>query len=420
MLAPAEKDRLIRIAAEQAYNAILVTDAGTNGQGPLVLYCNPAFCRMTGYSEEELLDQSPRMLQGPETDPAVIQSLREALVQGSYWEGRTVNYRKDGQAYVVNWNISPVRDDHGVVSHFVSVQQDVTEQERSARERDMLTQALNQAHDPILITDLDAKVVFVNNAFEELTGYSADEILGNTPKLLSSGKHSEEFYRHMWQTLRANQPFQARFINQRKNGSRYYVEQSIAPVLDSAGHCSHYISTSWNVDDLVEREKALHAMAMEDKLTGLLSRRAGDDQLQEAFHAWRSEQQPMSLIICDIDHFKAVNDRFGHPTGDRVIQHIAATLAKQLRSSDTAIRWGGEEFMIIAQTQLTEASQLAERLRAAIAELEDDEVGTVTMSFGVAEACSDSLQQLISRADKALYQAKRNGRDQVCCDRPAT
>lgn len=298
MLVSADKDRLIRIAAEQAYNAILVTDAGTNGQGPLVLYCNPAFCRMTGYSEEELLDQSPRMLQGPETDPAVIQSLREALRQGSYWEGRTVNYRKDGQTYVVNWNISPV--------------------------------------------------------------------------------------------------------------------------LDSAGHCSHYISTSWNVDDLVEREKALHAMAMEDKLTGLLSRRAGDDQLQEAFHAWRSEQQPMSLIICDIDHFKAVNDRFGHPTGDRVIQHIAATLAKQLRSSDTAIRWGGEEFMIIAQTQLTEASQLAERLRAAIAELEDDEVGTVTMSFGVAEACSDSLQQLISRADKALYQAKRNGRDQVCCDRPAT
>ena len=161
-------------------------------------------------------------------------------------------------------------------------------------------------------------------------------------------------------------------------------------------------------------------MAMEDKLTGLLSRRAGDDRLQEAFHAWRSEQQPMSLIICDIDHFKAVKDQFGHPTGDRIIQQVATTLARQLRSSDTAIRWGGEEFMIIAQAHQPEAGQLAERLRIAITTLDDDEVGLVSMSFGVAQAANDSLQDLISRADKALYQAKCNGRNQVCADQATT
>ncbi len=415
MLDPHEKDRLVGVAAEQAYNSVLITDASTSE--PLIVYCNPAFCRMTGYPEEELLGQSPRMLQGPDTDPKVIASLRKALARNNYWEGRTVNYRKDGQAYIVNWNISPVKNAQGVTSHYVSVQQDVTEQEKAAIERDMLTQALNQANDPILVTDLNAQIVFVNHAFEQLTGFTTDEVIGQTPKLLSSGQQSAEFYQRMWQTLKANRPFQARFINQRKDGSRYYVEQSIAPVLDSAGQCRHFISTSWNVDELVEREQALHAMAMEDKMTGLLNRRAGDNRLQAAYHDWRTELQPLSLILCDIDHFKAVNDRFGHPAGDRIIQQVAATLSQQLRSSDAAIRWGGEEFMLVIQAHLAEASSLAERLRSAIAGLDDAEVGSISLSFGVAEAgTKDSLQQLISRTDKALYKAKRNGRDQVCCD----
>lgn len=272
MLEGIEISRLLEVIAEQAYNSVLITDADLVGGGPFIVYCNPAFCRMTGYERSELLGRSPRLLQGPETDRTVIDSLRQGLHQQTFWEGSTVNYRKDGEPYVVNWNISPVSGDGKRVTHFVSMQQDITARVRAKAERDMLIQALNQAHDPVLVTDREARIVFANAAFESLTGYQAGEVMGKTPALLSSGEQSPEFYREMWETLENNQPFQARFINRSKDGSRYYVEQSIAPVVNHLGKRTHFISTSWQVDELVEREKALHTLATQDKLAGRLRR----------------------------------------------------------------------------------------------------------------------------------------------------
>ncbi|MFO7704669.1 MAG: diguanylate cyclase [Halopseudomonas sp.] len=415
MLEQLEKTKLIEIASDQAFNAILITDANFADGGPFIEYCNPAFCRMTGYSHQELLGASLRILQGPKTDPEVIQSLRQALKQRTFWEGRTSNYRKNDEAYIVNWNISPVTNKQGELTHFVSVQQDVTLREQVTTERDVLIQALNQALDPVLVTDRDAAIIFVNQAFERLTGFAANEVLGKSPKLLSSGEQAATFYADMWRALGNNQPFQARFVNQRKDGSRYHAEQSIAPVLDSAGNCTHFISTSWKVDNLVEREKVLHAMANEDKLTGLLNRRAGDERLQHALQAFADGQQSLCVIFCDIDHFKLVNDRFGHLTGDRIIRQISQFISEQLRADDPAIRWGGEEFLLLVAAPLAAAEMLAERLRAGIEALADAEVGTVTLSFGVAEARPDEpVTQLLGRADAAMYRAKNSGRNRVC------
>ena len=414
MLKGVETSQLLEVVAEQAYNAVLITDADMAGGGPFIVYCNPAFCRMTGYERSELLGRSPRLLQGPETDRTVIDSLRQGLKQQQFWEGSTVNYRKDGQSYVVNWNISPVLGNDKCVTHFVSMQQDITARVRAEAERDMLIQALNQAHDPVLVTDREARIVFANAAFESLTGYQAAEVTGKTPALLGSGEQSADFYREMWEALDNNQSFQARFINRRKDGSRYYVEQSIAPVVNHLGSRTHFISTSWQVDELVEREKALHTMATQDKLTGLLTRRAGDDALYNAHHEHLAKARPLSTIICDIDHFKAVNDTFGHLAGDRIIQHIARLIDQQARSGDPAIRWGGEEFLIVLQANHAAAMGLAERLRRAVEQMQDAEVGQVTLSLGIAEMLpGESIEQLLGRADGALYRAKRSGRNRI-------
>lgn len=411
-LARMQKSLLIEIAAEQAYNAVLITDADLESGGPFILYCNPAFCRMTGYERSELLGRPPRILQGPDTCPELIASLREALRQGLHWEGCTTNYRKDGVPYVVQWSISPVCGDDGQVTHYVSVQQDITARVSAEAERDLLSQALNQAHDPVLVTDREARIVFVNAAFEKLTGYRAEEVLGETPALLGSGEQSPGFYRQMWDTLLSHQPFQARFVNRRKDGSHYYVEQSIAPVRSAQGRLTHFVSTSWQVDDLVERERELYAMASEDTLTGLLTRRAGDEVLQRRYHEHLSSGRPLSVIICDIDRFKSVNDRFGHLAGDRVIRRAAKAISQQLRNTDSAIRWGGEEFLVVAEASMQGARELAERLRQGVERLEDDEVGGVTLSLGVAEVLPrESIEQLLGRADGALYRAKRNGRN---------
>lgn len=408
----AEKTQLIALASEQAYNAVLITDADFNNGGPFIEYCNPAFCQMTGYKCEELLGRSPRILQGPQTNPDVIASLRQALEKRTFWEGSAINYRKDSETYVVSWNVSPVFSENGKLSHFVSVQQNITSRIKAERERDMLVKALNQASDPVLVTDEKECIVFVNAAFEKLTGYSAEESLGQTPAFLNSGEQSAAFYRKMWQTLEKNQPFQARFVNRRKDGSCYYVEQSIAPVQDEKGRYTHFISTSWQVDEIVEREKALIAMAEEDKLTGLLTRRAGDEELAKAYYLYREENRPLSVIICDIDCFKAVNDTYGHLAGDRVIQQVTKTLQEQVRPSDPVIRWGGEEFLVVIHAPMPTTMELAERLRHAVSMLEDKEVGRVTISLGIAEVLpEESIDQLLGRADGALYRAKRNGRN---------
>lgn len=408
----AEKTKLIAMASEQAYNAVLITDADFNSGGPFIVYCNPALCEMTGYKREALMGRSPKILQGPDTETEVIDSLRHALEKRNFWEGCTTNYRKDGEAYVVKWNISPVLNENGVLTHFVSVQQDITIRIQAERERATLSKALDQANDPILITDNHQSIVFVNAAFERLTGYRKAEVLGRTPRVLHSGEQDAKFYRNLWGRLENNQPFQARFVNRRKDGSSYHVEQSIAPVMDEQGRCTHFISTAWKIDGLVEREKSLYAMATEDKLTQLLTRRAGDEILAQAYHRYREEQCPLSVIICDIDHFKAVNDTYGHLAGDQILQRIAKTLKEQLRPSDPVIRWGGEEFVAVIHAPISNATDLAERLRIAVSSLKNDEVGRVTMSLGVAELITgESVEQLLGRADGALYRAKRNGRD---------
>lgn len=407
-----EKVQLIALASEQAYNAVLITNADFTDGGPSIEYCNPAFCQMTGYPNEELIGRSPKMLQGPETDPEVIDSLRQALTKHTFWEGCTTNYRKDGMTYVVSWNVSPVFNKHDELTHFISVQKDITSQIKAEKERDILLKALNQANDPVVVTDGSESIIFVNSAFERLTGYRKDEVLGLTPAILNSGEQDAAFYRAMWQTLEKNRPFQARFVNRRKDGSRFYVEQSIAPVQDELGRCTHFISTAWQVDDIVEREKTLYAMAAEDKLSGLLTRRAGDDVLAQAYHCYWEKRSPLSVIICDIDHFKAVNDTYGHLAGDRVIQHVAKMLKDQVRPTDPVIRWGGEEFLVVIHAPMSTAMELAERLRSAISLLKDREVGHVTLSLGVAEVLPDeSIEQLLGRADGALYRAKRNGRN---------
>ena len=161
-------------------------------------------------------------------------------------------------------------------------------------------------------------------------------------------------------------------------------------------------------------EMRLRQMAMIDMLTGVASRRRLDDVLKLELALVR-RGRPVSLILLDIDHFKSVNDRFGHDTGDEILRAVARVLQQGARLSDVIGRWGGEEFLIVcADTPAASAAMLAERLAASLRQSDFDKVGRVTASFGVAEALSgDGMRELVDRADRALYEAKHGGRDRV-------
>ncbi len=400
---------------DQSFNAVVITSADHSGTGPCITYCNRAFCAMTGYSAEELLGQSPGMLQGPMTDPKVIQHLRDCLHSGAFFQGSTFNYRKDGSAYLVEWNISPVRDENGQIQAYVSVQQDITARVQAEQRQALLAHALHATNDAVLITDHQAHILFVNHAFEQQTGYSSAEVLGHTPQLLQSGQHTPEFYDRLRSALQQGISYQNTFTNRHKNGALYYAAQTISPLKDESGAISHYVSVSKDVTELVTRTRELRQQAYHDALTGLLNRRAGETQLQLCSQNALRRQTHYALILCDIDNFKQVNDRFGHEAGDHVLQRCAGLLSASVRSGDTVVRWGGEEFLIILPDCPPQAAlDLAERIRRTIASHQDPVIGSFTFSLGVAtsEATEDHTA-VLRKADSALYACKRNGRNQA-------
>lgn len=405
---------LFRTAMFQAWNAVVITNADATAGYPVQL-ANPAFCKMTGYSLEELQGRSLKMLQGPDTDPEVIDRLRACLTDARFFEGMTTNYRKDGRSYIVRWNISPVRDDDGVLTHFVSVQQDLTEYVRVQESIRNLAQALDATTDPILMTDAKARITFVNAALSKLTGYPADELIGKTPAILQSGEHDETFYKALRKSLEGGKDFKAHFINRRRDGSIYHVEQNISPLLDANEHITHYISISRDITERVGAEKALREAATLDKLTKLFNRHHGEKVLSDAQSAAANDDHSVCILMGDIDHFKAVNDRHGHPVGDRVLRDVARILRQSVRANDPIIRWGGEEFLILLRNcDQTRAVELAERIRKRVESHRDEDVGQVTMSLGLASLTNgESIDQLITRADQALYSSKRSGRNRV-------
>ena len=404
----------------QATNAVLITDADLANGGPFIVHANPAFCRMSGYRAEELIGKSPRLLQGARTDRKMLAELREHLRLGLPFAASAINYAADGRAYTVEWTIAPVRDAQGVVRHFVSVQNDITARIAAEQEQRLLLQALHASHDPIVITDRHTRVVFANDAFRRLTGYASDEIIGRSARMLYPATGEREVYRDLRTSLREGKAFRATFTYRRKDGSPFYVEQSIAPVLDGSGRPTHYISTGKDVSERVERERRLLEIASRDALSGLYNRLAGDHMLEDQVARAQASGRPFSVIVVDLDHFKTINDTRGHQAGDAALAAVGQILQAGIRGGDVAIRWGGEEFLVLAgDCGLAQAMELAERLRAGVARAHVEETGPITASMGVAQlAPGETATALLQRADDAMYRAKSCGRNRVVAAPP--
>lgn len=404
------------MAVSQAFNAVVITKAHNEGEDACITYCNPAFCAMTGYSAAELMGQSPRILQGQLTDRKVIQHLRHCLETGTFFEGSTFNYRKDGSAYLVEWNISPVRDANGQIRHYVSVQQDITSRALAEQRQALLAQALHATHDAVLISNADASILFANQAFEALTGYSQANLQHPSP----AGWHNDEdahlsFHRQLYRMIHGGRNSRHTFASRHKEGWVLHLDHTLTALPAAPGEMQHYVSVIKDVTEFVEREQLLHDQAHRDPLTRLFNRRGGTEQLRQCQRSAQLSGQPYAVILGDIDDFKQINDRFGHGVGDIVLKHCATLLNQNVRINDAVIRWGGEEFLIVLPgCELTNAIELAESMCNIIATSQTPCIGNVSMSFGVgAWQAMEPPAELVQRTDLALYKAKKNGKNQV-------
>lgn len=403
------------LAIEQAFNAVLVIDAGSPDHAPRIVYANPRFLSLSGYDLDEVLGCSPEFLAGPKADRRLIRRMRSSLKAGGMFQGTALNYRKDGSSYHVEWTVSPVRDEAGEIRFHIALLEDISARIEAQMQRDLMASALSATAACVLITDERGQIVFANQAAVAQTGYTLTELVGSQPGILKSGEHDASFYTRMWQQLSAGNTFRATFANRRKDGSIYYSEQTISPTLDARGGVRHYISVSKDMSERVGTELDLREQAARDVLTGLYNRRFGEQRLLACSAQAREQGTDLSLMLCDIDHFKSINDTFGHAAGDLALQVCSQTIQRSVRQSDVAVRWGGEEFLVILpDCELDAAVALAERIRQNVGDEAISGVRSLTVSIGVAKLDSrESVIQALERVDLALYRAKREGRNRV-------
>lgn len=406
---------VIAFALDKSYNAVLLTDANPGKEGHRIVFVNQAFLRMTGYSEKELMGKNPRILQGPETDPVVIDRLRDCIRAGLFFQGSTINYRKDGRPYTVEWNVSPVRNGTGEITHFISLQHDISSLMAAQKTTQLFAHVLNATDDGVLITDDRGTIEFANKAFEKISGYGLTEVLGRNPSMFKSEDRNSGLYEDMWNTLKKGRSYKGTFVNRGKNNELIYCDETITPLTDETNNITHYVSIFRDLTTRVLEEQMFREMVRFDGLTGALTRAAGELALEKAYMQHRGCKLPMSIAMADIDQFKKVNDKWGHATGDTALKAISSAMIATLRANDTVIRWGGEEFLLIfGGCDLDQGLVLAERCREAVQGKHHENVGPITVSIGLGEMQPDeALADLIERADEALYNAKNSGRNQT-------
>lgn len=269
----------------------------------------------------------------------------------------------------------------------------------------------------VIITDANARIVSVNPAFTKMTGYTAEEAIGKTPAMLSSGRHSKEFYQELWRQLREHGNWQGEIWNRRKNGEVYPEYLSITAIKDEQGNITHYAGMFNDITKLKENEENIRNLAYRDPLTGLPNRRLLDDRLEMAIaHAHRHGTR-VGVLFIDLDRFKQVNDSLGHAAGDELLVKIARRLERGVREDDTVARLGGDEFVVVLTDveHYEDVRETAERLLEAIRQplqFQGRQL-VITCSLGMSVYPDDGLDRetLLKQADAAMYQIKDSGRD---------
>ncbi|HCI52127.1 MAG TPA: sensor domain-containing diguanylate cyclase [Gallionella sp.] len=269
----------------------------------------------------------------------------------------------------------------------------------------------------IMITDFEQNIVMVNQAFTDITGYGADEVLGRRPKLLSSGRHGPEFYEAFWQTLRANDLWRGEIWNKRKNGEIFPEWVTISALRDETAQISHYVAVFLDITERKKEEERINYLANYDMLTGLPNRYLLSDRIEQAFSSAQRNNFKVAVLFIDLDYFKNINDSLGHDIGDALLKLVAARLKTCLRRSDTIARLGGDEFLALL-SELDSSEEVifvAEKMIESLTEkftLGEYQL-SITPSIGICIYPDDgeTSVELLRNADLAMYQAKDDGRN---------
>ena len=297
------------------------------------------------------------------------------------------------------------------------VLQNITERKDSEERLRQAATVFENTNDAIVITGPDNKIISVNKAFTDITGYQHEEVIGKNPRVLKSGLHDQEYYKQLWDSLQQHGRWRGEIWNRRKNGEIFPAWENISKVTDPHGEALNYVSVFSDITAIKESEQRLTHLAHHDALTELPNRLLFTANLNHALERAKRYKQKVALLFLDLDRFKLINDTLGHAVGDRLLQAIATRLKKRVRAEDTVARLGGDEFTIILSeiSNAEDAGTLAEKIIADVSvpvHIDDQEV-VISTSIGISlyPQDADNSEDLARAADAAMYRAKDHGRN---------
>ncbi len=311
---------------------------------------------------------------------------------------------------------APVIDINGEILGTVGFARDITERKNNETDLRIAATAF-ESQDGMFVTDANQIILRINRAFTAITGYTAEDVIGQTPMLFNSYHQDDSFYAELWDCIFDVGAWQGEIWTQRKNGELYLAWLMVTPVKDKQGNITHYVTALTDITVRKEAEEQIKQFAFYDSLTHLPNRRKLLERLDHCIASGMREKAQFAVLMLDLDRFKAVNDNFGHLAGDELLQQVAERISKRLRNTDMVARLGGDEFVVLLDdiSHKEDAARVAEMIVAdliapfQLGQHDNVQIGT-SIGISLYPEHGDSSEMLMDNADVALYQAKNNGR----------
>ena len=406
-----------QVTLDSIADAVIVVD-----EKGCIQYMNYVAEKLTGWVIDEakgqsiknvfsIIDASTRML--------VPNPVDKVLTTGEvvYLSNHTILIARDGTEYHIADSAAPIRKENNKIQGVVLVFNDVTERKVAEEKIRTLFQAIEQSPVSVMITDTDANIEYVNSTFEHITGYKSAEVIGQNPRILKSGKTSDQNYQDMWRTITSGKAWQGEIVNCKKNGEMYWEHAHIAPVFDDSGTIRNYLAVREDITLRKQQDEKIQYQAHFDALTDLPNRFLALDRLSQLINEAQRNNEFVTVLFLDLDDFKKINDTLGHDTGDKLLIEAATRLRSGVRDGDTVGRLGGDEFIILlgGVSDVSDTRPVVENLlnRFRYAFKIDGRELMITASVGISVYPSDgsTSSELLRNADSAMYHSKEEGRN---------